>query len=133
MATAGDVNDDGYADIIVGAPFMDHGQDNEGLAWLYLGSASGLSTTPARYLESNHAGSRLGYSVATAGDVNADGYSDVLVGAPYWEDDVTNEGRAWLYLGTARGLEAGALVACREQHARGAAWFRRGDGRRRER
>ena len=108
VATAGDVNDDGYADIIVGAPFMDHGQDNEGLAWLYLGSAAGLNTTPARYLESNHDGARLGYSVATAGDVNGDGYSDVLVGAPYWEDDVTNEGRAWLYLGTARGLATDA-------------------------
>ncbi|MCJ7739318.1 MAG: FG-GAP-like repeat-containing protein [Anaerolineae bacterium] len=108
VATAGDINDDGYADVIVGAPLMDHGQTDEGLAWLYLGSSTGLSTTPVRYLESDHAGAQFGFSVGTAGDVNADGYSDILVGAPYWEDDVTNEGRSWLYLGSAGGLAANA-------------------------
>ncbi len=108
VATAGDVNNDGYADVIVGAPFTSHGQENEGVAWLYLGTAAGLNLVPAGHVESDDAGAQFGLSVATAGDVNADGYSDVIVGAPLWEDDVTNEGRAWLYPGSAAGMSASA-------------------------
>ena len=105
VGTAGDVNGDGYADIIVGTPFWDHGQTNEGGVWVYHGSASGVISAPAWYKQSDQANAQLGYSVGTAGDVNGDGYSDVIVGAPYWEDDVNNEGRAWVYLGSARGLQ----------------------------
>jgi hypothetical protein len=114
VATAGDVNDDGYADVIVGAPYMEYGETDEGVAWLYLGSSGGLRTTPSRHFQSDQADALLGYSVATAGDVNGDGFSDVLVGAPYWEDDVISEGRAWLYLGSASGYPQ-LLLARREQ------------------
>ena len=41
MATAGDVNGDGYADVIVGAPDYDNGQTDEGRAFVYHGSAAG--------------------------------------------------------------------------------------------
>jgi hypothetical protein len=104
VGTAGDVNGDGYADIIVGTPFWDHGQTNEGGAWVYHGSDSGVISAPAWYKQSDQAYAQFGYSVGTAGDVNGDGYSDVIVGAPYWEDDVNNEGRAWVYHGSAQGL-----------------------------
>ena len=40
--TAGDVNGDGYSDIIVGAPFYDNGEESEGLVAVYIGGASGL-------------------------------------------------------------------------------------------
>ena len=103
VATAGDVNADGYDDVIVGAPF-DNGQGNEGRAFLYLGSASGLALTDAWTAESDQAGARFGYSVATAGDVNGDGYDDVIVGAPMFDNGQTNEGRAFLYFGSASGL-----------------------------
>jgi hypothetical protein len=81
VAGAGDVNGDGYSDVIVGAHGYDNGQTNEGSAFVYHGSASGISTTAAAVLESNQANALMGYSVAGAGDVNGDGYSDVIVGA----------------------------------------------------
>jgi hypothetical protein len=104
VATAGDVNSDGYSDVIAGASNYDNGQTDEGVAFLYLGSATGLSQTPKWAVESNQAGAQLGYSVATAGDVNGDGCSAVVVGAPNYDNGETNEGRAFLYNCSATGL-----------------------------
>jgi hypothetical protein len=104
VATAGDVNGDGYSDVIVGAPAYDNGQTNEGRAFVYHGSASGLATSPAWTAESDQANARFGYSVATAGDVNGDGYADVIVGARSYDNGQTDEGRAFAYLGSATGL-----------------------------
>ena len=81
VATAGDVNGDGYADVIVGAPYYDNGQADEGAAFVYLGGAAGLSAAAAWTAESDQAGALFGTSVGTAGDVNGDGYADVIVGA----------------------------------------------------
>jgi len=67
VAGAGDVNGDGYGDVIVGAHLYDNGQVNEGAAFLYLGSSTGLATTSSVQLESNQAGANLGWSVAGAG------------------------------------------------------------------
>jgi hypothetical protein len=101
VGTAGDVNGDGYADVIVGAPFWTNGpgQADEGGAWIYGGSSFGLSSTPMWHKEPNHAGGQFGTSVGTAGDVNGDGYADVIVGAPYYDHPNTDEGLAWVYLG----------------------------------
>ena len=82
VACAGDVNNDGFADIIVGAPFADHGDVNEGVAFVYQGSRHGLSRKPAWYLKSNHPYALLGKSVSGAGDVNGDGFDDAIVGVP---------------------------------------------------
>ena len=75
VATAGDVNGDGYSDVIVGAAWYDNGQTDEGRAFVYHGSAAGLATSAAWTAESDQASARFGVSVATAGDVNGDGYS----------------------------------------------------------
>jgi hypothetical protein len=77
------VNGDGYADVIVGAPYYDNGETDEGRAYVYHGSSSGLSATANWTAESNQASAYFGYSVSTAGDVNGDGYADVIVGAFY--------------------------------------------------
>jgi hypothetical protein len=104
VASAGDVNGDGYADVIAGAPDYDNGQSDEGRAFVYHGSATGLSTTPNWTAESDQAGADYGVSVATAGDVNGDGYADVIVGAYYYASGQSFEGRAFVYHGSAAGL-----------------------------
>jgi hypothetical protein len=104
VSTAGDINGDGYTDVLVGAPLYDNGQAVEGRAFLYLGSASGLPSTPAWTAEGDQIGAQFGWSVATAGDVNGDGNSDVIVGALFYDNGQTDEGRAYLYMGSASGL-----------------------------
>ncbi len=106
VGTAGDVNGDGYGDVIVGAYAYGNGQSLEGAAFVFLGSASGLGTTPAWIAESDQAGAYFGQSVGTAGDVNGDGYSDVIVGAPGFYNGEADEGGAFLFLGSASGLAA---------------------------
>src|SRR5438876_10645609 len=60
IAPAGDVNRDGYADVIVGCYNCSHPETNEGVVRLYLGSPTGLATTPAWTAESNQAGAKMG-------------------------------------------------------------------------
>jgi hypothetical protein len=108
VSSAGDVNGDGYSDVIVGAFYYDNGQSNEGASFVYHGSSSGLSTTASSQLESNQAGAQMGTSVASAGDVNGDGYSDVIVGAYYYDNGQTDEGAAFVYHGSATGLSTTA-------------------------
>jgi len=104
VSIAGDVNGDGYSDVIIGAYYYDNAETNEGRAFVYYGSASGLSQTPEWTAESNQIGAHFGWSVSTAGDVNGDGYSDVIVGAYRYDNGETNEGRAYVYYGSASGL-----------------------------
>jgi hypothetical protein len=98
VSSAGDVNGDGYSDVIVGACKYTNGQNYEGAAFVYLGSASGISTTAASTLEANQADANFGISVSTAGDVNGDGYSDVIVGANKYDNGQSNEGAAFIFL-----------------------------------
>ena len=63
--------------VIIGANSYDNGQTNEGCAFVFYGSATGLSSTPDWTGDSNQADSDYGRSVASAGDVNGDGYSDI--------------------------------------------------------
>ncbi|NTW48513.1 MAG: hypothetical protein HGB19_02025, partial [Chlorobiales bacterium] len=97
VGTAGDVNGDGFSDVIVGVPLYDNGENNEGRAYVYHGSGTGLSGTPSWTAESNQASAELGISVGTAGDVNGDGYSDVIVGA-------YGSNNAYVYHGSGSGV-----------------------------
>jgi hypothetical protein len=114
VSGAGDVNADGYADVIVGAYLYNAGSSDEGAAFIFLGSASGIAdgspANAAAKLESNKANANLGVSVAAAGDVNGDGYADVIVGAPHYTKGQSDEGVALVFLGNGDG-DARSVVA----------------------
>ena len=105
IASAGDVNGDGFSDVIVGSS---NGSTNPAVR-VYLGGAGGPGTTPSWTIEQADPYTALGYSVASAGDVNGDGFDDVIVGEPLYSETVPFEvpvtGRARLYFGSAAGLE----------------------------
>jgi hypothetical protein len=106
VSHAGDVNGDGYDDVIVGSPYYDNPEPLEGRAYLYLGSPTGAQLTASWTAESNQAGAQFGFSVSAAGDVNGDGFADVLVGAPHFDNVASDSGRVYLFLGSPSGLSA---------------------------
>ena len=108
VSTAGDVNGDGYSDIIVGAYGFDNGEVDEGRAFVYHGSAAGLPATANWIMETDQAGAQFGWSVSAAGDVNGDGYADVIVGAHNYSNGQSMEGAAYVYHGSSSGLSATA-------------------------
>ncbi|MHC4513958.1 MAG: hypothetical protein ACYS5W_09690, partial [Planctomycetota bacterium] len=95
VSGAGDVNRDGYADLIVGA----YGDDNNGSD---SGSARVLSGQDGRILYTFHgdsAGDLFGLSVSAAGDVNRDGYADVIIGARADDNNGLDSGSARVFSG----------------------------------
>jgi hypothetical protein len=115
VASAGDVNGDGYGDIVIGAPRYDIGQNDEGAAWVFKGSAAGIVTTLpiTAFIEyqSDQRNAELGTSVSGAGDVNGDGYDDVIVGAPGYDGGQADEGAAFVFLGGASGIDGTPTTA----------------------
>jgi hypothetical protein len=104
VASAGDVNGDGFTDVIVGAA---DGSSAPGRAYLFLGSATGLGSNPATTLMPSGGNLSFGQMVAGAGDVNGDGFADVLVAEPFVGGAA---GRVHLYLGSATGLASTPAV-----------------------
>ncbi|ACU61653.1 FG-GAP-like repeat-containing protein [Chitinophaga pinensis] len=106
LAAGGDINGDGHTDIIVGKTVYSNGQSQEGAVWVYYGNATGIDTIPATILEGNADSISYGVSVAFAGDINNDGFSDIVVGALGQSNDINQkgEGMAYVYYGRATGL-----------------------------
>ncbi|MCZ6688971.1 MAG: integrin alpha [Planctomycetota bacterium] len=101
LASAGDVNGDGFGDVIVGAPGWPVGSGGPGKAFVYLGDSAGLATQPVwTSTGDGQAGAGFGSSVSTAGDVNGDGFDDIIVGA---ESFGPGAGKAYVYLGGING------------------------------
>jgi hypothetical protein len=115
---AGDLNGDGYDDVVVGDPLFTScygyspsaGQqmaDSE--AFVFYGSSSGLSSQKDwSYVHDNEDGfvSCMGSEVSGAGDVDGDGYDDLLIGAPDYRNAEAPDGRAYLFEGSSSGLSA---------------------------
>ncbi|MBI3098437.1 MAG: VCBS repeat-containing protein [Planctomycetes bacterium] len=96
------MNGDGASDVIVGAFAWDGAAGGEGRAYVYHGGATGLS--PAASPDwtadpTDQASAQFGQCVSTAGDVNGDGYSEVIVGADGWDGGAADEGRTYVYYG----------------------------------
>lgn len=101
MANAGDVNGDGFADLLVTSGFQGNGAEGcDGKALVYYGSRMGFAQNNFRVVREGLCYGRSEVSVATAGDSNGDGYADVLVGAPL---------DSYLPLGGALRLRAGSV------------------------
>ncbi|MBK8981994.1 MAG: FG-GAP repeat protein [Ignavibacteria bacterium] len=96
VSTAGDVNSDGYSDVIIGANGY---SSSTGRAYIYFGGAS-MNNTADVIMTGEATFNYFGNSVSSAGDVNGDGYSDVIVGAGLYS---SLTGRAYIYFGGASG------------------------------
>lgn len=97
VSGAGDVNKDGCSDVVIGAYAHDiPGPENSGRAYIYFGSDS-MDSSPDIIMDADgYWDAALGKSVSVAGDINKDGYSDVIVGAP---STYGYNGIAYMYLG----------------------------------
>jgi Protein kinase domain/FG-GAP repeat len=117
MTSVGDVNHDGYADVVIGECRAYDPLTEEGVDRLYLGSASGLSANPAWTARGGQEHMELGSWMRPAGDVNGDGHDDILLGAQLWDGAKGIDcGLARLYLGNRDGADSTA------------AWSHEGDG-----
>ncbi len=115
VASAGDVNGDGYADLIVGADFADPHGNGSGASYVVFGKAGGfaanidLSTldgTNGFEISGEAAGDDSGSSVASAGDINGDGYADMIVGASGAGPHGVQSGASYVVFGKAGGFTA---------------------------
>ena len=108
VSAAGDVNDDGIADVIVGAPYGDDGGEDAGEAYVIYGQSgsgrslvdlSALTASEGFIIQGDAEGDQAGYSVSAAGDVNNDGIADLIVGARRGDDGGRWAGEAYVIYG----------------------------------
>ncbi len=99
LSSAGDFNDDGYTDLLVGAPFYDQPEQNAGAAFLYYCGPSADTTADVTFTGEAQ-NDYFGTAVSYAGDFNADLSDDVIIGA-YRADHggFDNAGKAYIFYG----------------------------------
>ena len=95
------IDGDGSSEVLIGAPLANLGGGNSsGAVYLSEESSSSmeLGTDMVSYMGESNNNDRAGWSVAGGGDVNDDGYEDILIGA-YLEDEGASNGAAYLHFG----------------------------------
>lgn len=104
VSGAGDVNNDGYNDILIGAYGNDGSFSSAGATYLIFGSSSlsslVLSGSDVRFFGESSS-DYSGRAISGGGDFNGDGYDDILIGAPYDDDGGSSAGATYLILGQA--------------------------------
>ncbi len=108
VSSAGDVDGDGRDDLIIGAAGQDSGGSLSGAAYVILASSLGASSafdlSDADYiLIGERPGDYAGAVVSDAGDVDGDGLGDVMVGALHYEGQFSEQGAAYVVLGSQLG------------------------------
>jgi hypothetical protein len=120
VAAAGDVNGDGLDDFIIGADGVDAGGESRGAAYVIFGGKDALTSTPSLSsldgtngfaLLGNFDGGKTGASVEGAGDVNGDGFDDLIVGAALNSEGGIARGSAFVVFGRAAFPESVALAS----------------------
>jgi len=116
VSNAGDVDGDGYDDILIGAIEADLGGDEQaGETYVVFGKASGftasvdlgvLDGSDGFVLEGIDVYHESGWSVSTAGDVNGDGYADILIGAYLADPNGRNSGETYVVFGKSGSFTA---------------------------
>jgi hypothetical protein len=105
LAPAGDVDGDGFGDLLVGAPGSQNFED-EGSVYIHYGTPAGV-TPVGQQVFPDEQGGEFGLGLAGVGDLNGDGNADFLVGAPtHGEPQYYEPGKAYLYYGGCRDIDA---------------------------
>ena len=112
VAVVGDLNGDGFADLAASEPWYDVAAGDEGRVLLWYGALAGLAASPSLALDGDQQDARFGEGLGRRVDTNGDGYDDLLVGEPEWNDvdqSTTGNGRAHCFLGGAAGISTTAI------------------------
>jgi hypothetical protein len=110
VSYAGDINDDGKDDLVIGAPSASPSGAGSGNSYVLFGNTnpnggfsdlflSGLNGTRGFALNGEAAGDNSGYSVSYAGDINDDGKDDLIIGAPRASPSVAGSGNSYVLFG----------------------------------
>ena len=129
--TIGDLNDDGYADVIVGVPYADTTQKDNGEVQIFFGSANFDSTPDIIIQNTDKIHADFGFSVET-GNVNGDNYNDLIVGAfAADKGSIIDNGEVRIFFGSATGpsTTADAILENNptEERSRFGRWVSSGD------
>lgn len=96
MAGKGDINNDGYNDMICSAPAFVGGMEG-GRAYVFYGSATGLATTPGWVKSGMASADYYGQSISIAGNLNGDQFDDVVVSTSEFDDVLNEVGRVDIF------------------------------------